>query len=325
MISDADNSAGKHHARDGLRQFVLHSTLFFILQLAILAALFGVYPSEKDDYLAAYANKSSLIKAPGESRLVLVGGSNVAFGFDCDALERGTDRQIVNMGLHAGLGLHVILEQALTGVQSDDLVVVSLEYEHFDRRFGEELWPTFVEHAPGLFARMDWDDLASLLDNARHYVSGVLRRTALYAVGRHRGPQAPYSASSFDQRGCMKSGALGTSKDVSHRRYFGGKYSGLRTAWAVASLSDFQRQVEARGARLVIIPPPTLASAYLDAETGVLDIYSRLSAAGLPVLSTPTEAVMSSESFHDTEYHLNVLGQRERSLWALRLLEPYTR
>ena len=95
-----------------------------------------LYPTERDDYLAAFSLKSQYLIEADEQRLVLVGGSNVAFGANCHA-ETITSRTVVNLGLHAGIGLNVMLEQALSGIRAGDLVVVSLEYEHFDRRLGE--------------------------------------------------------------------------------------------------------------------------------------------------------------------------------------------
>ena len=151
-----------------------------------------------------------------------------------------------------------MLEQALAGIRTGDLVVVSLEYEHFERRLGEELWPVLAEHETGVVEWLQADDYAALADNARHYLAGVLRRTALSLMGRHKGPSSPYTASSFDAFGCIRANALTRPKDVSHRQYFGGSYSGLRLQWALDELSAFRSEIAARGATLFVVHPPTM-------------------------------------------------------------------
>ena len=312
-----------HMAQDdsGIRTFAVHCLTFFCLQAVVLVGIFMLYPTEQDDYLAAFSAKSDRLALLDSQRLVLVGGSNVAFGANCQSLETTTSRKVVNLGLHAGIGLNVMLEQALAGIRTGDLVVVSLEYEHFDRRLGEELWPVLAEHETGVVEWLQADDYAALADNARHYLAGVLRRTALSLMRRHKGPSSPYTASSFDAFGCIRANALTRPKDVSHRQYFGGSYSGLRLQWALDELSAFQSELAARGATLVVVHPPTMVQAYESAKAGILDIHDALVEAGFRVLSGPEGVLLDASLFYDTEYHLNAKGQMHRGEWLGRLLK----
>ncbi len=314
---DNTDYEGHRSRTKGLQAFIRDALGFLVLQCLVLAAVLTQYPVAPDDYLSAMDSKTSLLQDGNGGRLVLVGGSNMAFGLSCDQLRDGTGREVVNLGLHAGVGLNVMLRQAESGIGTGDVVVVSLEYEHFDRRLGEELWPTLVEHQGIESDWLSWDDGAALLDNVRYYLSGALRRTALSVAGRYTGPNALYRASSFDRQGCIVPDVLESPEDVSSRRYFGGSYSGLRLNWALAQLSHFAENMKDKGATVVFVHPPTLESAYKPAQVGLEAIHKRLLENGFTVLSKPEEAVLPDRLFYDTEYHLGPEGQQRRTAWLI--------
>ncbi len=80
---------------------------------------------------ATVLDKERLLKEAPSPRLVLVGGSGLAFGIDSPTLEQelGGEYSVVNMGLHAGLGLDFMLNEALDGLREGDVVVLSPEYD----------------------------------------------------------------------------------------------------------------------------------------------------------------------------------------------------
>jgi hypothetical protein len=122
-----------------------------ILWLCLLTYLCFLFPPRPDDrcYVASIIDKQhniSSIKAP---RVILVGGSNVALGFDSAYLEKQLQRPVLNMGITYGLGLRFMLEQLRPFVQSGDLIVVIPEYEHFYGSLnGDSLLLTTLVAAP---------------------------------------------------------------------------------------------------------------------------------------------------------------------------------
>ena len=61
--------------------------------------------SGDDNYLAAVLEKDRLIRSTPSPKIVLVGGSNLAFGIDSKKIEDSLGLRVVNMGLYAKLGL----------------------------------------------------------------------------------------------------------------------------------------------------------------------------------------------------------------------------
>ena len=68
-------------------------------------------------------------------RLVIIGGSNTAFGLDSRMLADSLGLNVVNTGLHSGIGLRFMLDDAMPRLRPGDKVVVMPEYGEFLEKF----------------------------------------------------------------------------------------------------------------------------------------------------------------------------------------------
>ena len=87
--------------------------------------------SDRDDnhFYAAMLDKESLLSETGQKRVILVGGSNVAFGFNSTMLKEMLVEEPVNVGLHAGFGLFLPLNLVEDYLSEGDTVILAFEYE----------------------------------------------------------------------------------------------------------------------------------------------------------------------------------------------------
>src|SRR5262245_14707644 len=67
-------------------------------------------------------------------KVLIVGGSNVTFGFKPRSLSARVGVPVVAYGVNAGIGLDLIVERAEPMIGPGDLVVVSPEIQHFTPR-----------------------------------------------------------------------------------------------------------------------------------------------------------------------------------------------
>jgi hypothetical protein len=67
------------------------------------------------------------------SKIVLVGGSNVMFGFDETQIEDSIHMPVVAFGLHAGLGADLIAERVMPHIAKGDVIVLLPEWYQFNR------------------------------------------------------------------------------------------------------------------------------------------------------------------------------------------------
>jgi hypothetical protein len=111
-----------------------------VLKLAALAlaiALSGVAIGqfhqyrESDNYLLSILEKEKLARTTPSPKILLIGGSNLAFGIDSKEIEDSLGLNVVNMGLYAKLGLKYMLAQARPYIKAGDVAVVVPEYDQF--------------------------------------------------------------------------------------------------------------------------------------------------------------------------------------------------
>ena len=95
FTSSSDGRAGEN------KKFLLKLLLFGILTAAYINY---ILPQYNKGYDAALIDKTARLESTDEPKIVLLGNSNVAFGFDSAMIEEQTGMPVVNMGLHAGAG-----------------------------------------------------------------------------------------------------------------------------------------------------------------------------------------------------------------------------
>ena len=116
----------------------LKITLFAIVALiAVLSPFVAITvfatailpPQYSDTFVGALNDKYERLHSIEEDKIVVVGGSSVAFGLDSAKLEEYTGMPVVNFGLYAALGTKVMLDLSLDGIKEGDLVIISPELD----------------------------------------------------------------------------------------------------------------------------------------------------------------------------------------------------
>jgi hypothetical protein len=107
------------------RCFQVMLLVFLLIGLVFLM----IRPDKKHLYQASLLKASLLARVPAP-RLIIFGGSNIAFGIDSPLMERELKIPVINDGLHVGLGVAPLLEMKKY-IQPGDIVIISLEYYNF--------------------------------------------------------------------------------------------------------------------------------------------------------------------------------------------------
>ena len=99
---------------------LLAEQIFFLVCGFCLPAQFG------DTFMGELKSKYERLKeTPGE-RIVLVGGSGVAFGYDSRLIEEELkEYSVVNFGMYAGLGTKAVLDLSEEYIRAGDIVILS--------------------------------------------------------------------------------------------------------------------------------------------------------------------------------------------------------
>jgi hypothetical protein len=302
-----------------LKRFLVEVAAFLAIQAAVAIGIESTYRRTlgTHHYLTALRDKERLLQTVPPPRVLLVGGSSLAFGVNSKALERALGVPVLNLGLNAGLGLDMILAQAERGLADGDRVMLSPEYRLLDkgRPFDSATVWQVLAIAPSSARDVSARAVPQLLDD------GLLlprqRMVALWGYARHGRPASVYWRHGFNERGDFV-GHLGQASQQA-----GGKHARVPhpedLADAVERLSRFARRAHERGAEVVILPAPFPADDAAGRRAAVGAVWLTIAhATGLRVVPawSPDRSL-----FWDTEYHLTREGRGAHTREILRALQ----
>lgn len=104
---------------------------------ALLAAAYlttvavAVSVPDHTDYAKASVLKHAQLDAHDGKKIVLVGGSNLAYGIDSNVLREATQCRVINMGMNGYFGVRFMLEEVKPYLRDGDIVVIAWEYDSF--------------------------------------------------------------------------------------------------------------------------------------------------------------------------------------------------
>ncbi|HET9317756.1 MAG TPA: hypothetical protein VFQ51_19335 [Vicinamibacteria bacterium] len=301
-----------------MKRFVLEVAAFLALQAAIAVALEWTYQSQlgRGHYLAALSDKERLLRTTRPPRVLLVGGSSLAFGVDSRQLEDALGVPVRNLALNAGLGLDLILRQAEKGLVPGDRVLLSPEYRLLDPGTpfdSSTVWQA-VALVPAMARYLSPRAVPQLLDDG--LALPHQRLSGLWTWVRAGRPGQLYRRQGFDDRGDFV-GHLDLASEQGNNRH-------ARIpppddlADAVELLSRFARRARSLGVEVVILPPPFPADDEPSRHDAVGRIWRTVShETGMRVIPvwSPDRSL-----FYDTEYHLTREGRRAHTQEILRAL-----
>jgi hypothetical protein len=304
-----------------VRSFLKNLLLFVSIQALILATVFGFSPPDTKGVIAAGLDKRHRLLTAPSPRLILVGGSSVSNGFDSPTLEKVLKLNVVNMGLHAGLGLSYFLTESQGFVRNGDTVILSIEYAHFFK--DQTQWP-LVEQSltlePGLVKGFNARQICGLLDHGLSLVS--LQMKGLFGW-KHEGDGVMRSYFNAEgdinlrrpDRPCWVPGEQKTIEAGFLNRPFPEAFNR-----AVDELNAFNSACAQRGTRVFFFYPPRPRPVWDEAIYGRIDqeLRRRLH---FPILNHPEDEIYPLSDIFDTDYHLTKSGALERTTHLVKCLE----
>lgn len=280
-------------------------------------------------FLDVWQRKHERLRAPGQGRVIIAGGSNVAFGIDSSRLQAELQRPAVNLGLHGGVGLAFMLQEVVDGTREGDLVVLVPEYEHFfgEMMYGELAAAELLQHNwPALKYFKTRKQLGHLAINLPT-LTGQEAFALLEGVKQSlRGGQTPspkptvYRHDAFDALGDMVA-HLGEEPKTRQVVSSAQRLHGAFNAAAVRALAESVQTIQSRGADVVVLYPPVAESYWQKNQDVIKELAGHLSRQWM--MSRPDDWVYADRLFYDSAYHLNRDGRAQRTERLLELLRGH--
>ena len=296
-----------------MKRFLAKCALFLIMVLTVLGLALFLSPNKKipDGSLFASHDKHQRLSSLQSPKMILVGGSNLPFGIKSRMIEDAMGMPVVDMGLHAGLGLNYILSEVEKDIHKGDWVIVSPEYHHFlsESMFnGEDVLAALLfDVNRDCIQYVKPGQWLALFPDICLYSSKKIVNISSQKVDDF---EELFTRDSFDMYG----------DEVAHYGLLSTVHSGEEPALkdnvyarAVERLSGFRSFVESQGAQFLLVACPYPEAQYALDEHAIANVMKSVSSAGLSFLIEPQECLFPDSLMFNSFFHLSGEGAEIRT------------
>lgn len=289
-------------------------------QVFFLICGFGLPVQFGDTFMGELKSKYERLKETSGKRIVLVGGSGVAF--DCDSAlmdDFFPSYEIVNFGMYAGLGTKVVMDLSENYIHEGDIVILSPEQSEqtFSDYFnGEYMWQA-ADGAFGMLRDLKSENFEAMLGNFPRF---ALEKLNYVMKGQKPQTDSIYQKKSFDTYGDIeldtcRENILPNGYDVNQKVRF---TEDVVQPEFMDYMNDWAKRLEKKGAVVWYryCPVNKLSVEDMD-DLAAYDVFLRQKL-DFPVIGNPENSLMEAEWFFDTNFHLNQPGKEVNTVQLIR-------
>lgn len=261
------------------------------------------------DYDSALVDKYMRLKHTQGKRLILVGGSNLAFGINSELIaERFPEYTVVNLGTSRHYGIMPLFDLLKANIHEGDIVIFCPEY--YKEMYGAAQASTitnwqYLESNYDMLKDIDLQTNTSLLDTFTDYLA--TKRS--YLPGKKVNPKPAYIRAGFNQYG-----------DLTSQRSCGGIFDlalpdiTILTDDGMARYNEVCKYLSDRGAVCCFSFPSRCAGAVersqIESKTAAFAaaLENKLDKNCCTVISNIADYYFSGYVFYDSDYHMTREG-----------------
>ena len=289
-------------------------TLALLLCLPAVLAVWGFcLPAQyTETFMGELPYKAALLRDTPGPRIILVGGSGVAFGADSALIERELGGvSVVNFGMYAALGTTVMLDLSEAYIREGDIVILIPEQQSqtLSDWFDPAVMWQGLDGSFSLLGDLPRDKLERLLGA---FPSFAGEKAACFLSGEPPLPQGVYARSSFNDRGDVVSALCGQNEmpggyDANTPIRFD---RGMVSEAFIDRVRDYAAAIREKGGQLWYGFCPMNAAAVEATEAEIDDFYAYLrESLDIPLAGNPHDFILDAGWFYDTNFHPNTDGK----------------
>jgi hypothetical protein len=301
-----------------MKVFIFKSAFFACVVVSIILLISSSYKPFIDlsnDYMASIIDKHARLKQSVDNRILLVGGSNLTFGVNSEELEKHLHKKVINLGLHGGLGLEFILNEAISEVKKGDIVILSIEYSLFNVKNQPDF--DLIKHTQVLFPesksyyKFNLNVLREIyFDNFKKYFEKEKIRMDSGTI---------YNRKSFNVWGDI----ITPDHRKNQGRLYGEKFDKIVISGINKKFRKINSKCKLAGAKLYLVFPNYPKSEFDINRNVINDIASQIREElyFIPIINNPETFVLDDSLFYDTVYHLNGRGREKRTKMLIDIIK----
>jgi hypothetical protein len=292
--------------------------------------------ADRRGYEASIIDKHRILDQAQSPKIVMVGGSNLAFGVDSQRLHEATGLDVVNMGVNRYFGIRYCLEEVKDSIKPGDIIVIVPEYENF---YGDMYGSAHLMNVPVMYPRsIPWLLRAYALEPLRFgdlglHLYGVVagkatewrRNTSQSIAEMLPNPAKPRGFGywpNFDRAHFTKYGDF-----IGHVWQVPPKHKDLRFLAdgqtfdneSLTIIKQFNEYATRKGAAVVLLPPPLAQCAYNPHRADLAQLYQLWKEKlNLTIAAPPERYVFADSCFFNNVYHLYGQSREKRTTMMIQ-------
>lgn len=307
-----------------MKKFCKKIGLAALVTVVLLLLIIFLVPYNPKGYIREQIIKQSMLSAENRKpAIILVGGSNVAFGYDSKIICDSMNMDVVNFGLHAGFGLKYIIDDLSQYIKKGDVIIISPEYAHFFDKmaYGEKPLADIFYLTKGEFLNnLNDEQLRCVVYNTPAYIRANIEQLITNLLFSNK--NSIYKWDSFNEYGDIV--AHWSKEHTGFSNPSSGRTKRSSANYDFINYFLFKlSEMESRGATIIMYPPVIEETGYSNKQPDILFVDSIMAANGRKFICPPSDVVMPKNRFFDSEYHLNRGGAKEHSLHIVEILKKY--
>ncbi len=290
-----------------------------------------IIPGDESGYIFSDIEKIERLHNLPSPKIILVGGSNIAMGVDSEILEKKMKIPVVNMGLHAGLGIRFLFERVRTNIKQGDIVIISPEYENFFNDFYNGFGPIIGGTIAALPRHVQYisnnKQVYLLISNMNFILNARVFNLALFLIKRITNNnvflsyEAVYSRNSINKWGDVVSHLKKNSpslvlKDIPD---FSVRINNYEIYNYLNEINDY---ITSKGGFLYFSFPSFAETVFKKNKKSIEAIFDCFrDKVKINHYDSPDMFIYKDQLFFDNYYHLNRKGRNKRTKMLLKNLQ----
>ncbi len=287
-----------------MKQFLLKVSIIAVVSF-VMTVLIDIAILRKVDNLSYYSHERNFslayyrLKALNDSnKIVIIGGSNGAFGINSRLLHEAFNLPVVNTCTHASIGLRMQFETYKDMLREGDIVILTPEYGGGKERLygGYNLLRILSTHLPEAYRKItlrQWLNIYQFI--GIHNLGSSVHKD----IGEF---DDPYSANAINEYGDLEWER--EHKDSIH--YY--SLSGVMDGELIDYFKYIHDFTKSKGIKLAFLPPTFMRSNFNICAGQIDSLAYCLEANGVPLQSAPSNYSFDDSLYFDTPCHMTPEG-----------------
>lgn len=282
-----------------------------LIPVILICFAFGLAPQYDESFYGGMKIKYDRLRNVQDKKIVVIGGSSVAFGLRSDIMEKELHMPVVNFGLYANLGTKYMVDVAKDYIKEGDIVIIAPEQNSQALSLyynAEAVWYT----ADGNYKVLSDISSKNIGDMAKSFLTFTSGKFGYWQSGKKPCPDGVYNVHSFNEYG-----------DIEYKREYNIMNNNFDNGMLISFdksvidtefidyLNTYKKDLSNKGAIVLYSFCPMNISALSEESTEDMQkqYYDYLTEKlNFPIIGNPETHLMDSEWFYDSNFHLNDAG-----------------